>query len=72
MLRKTQKVACLRIKYYIFKQRLKYKCLMFNVNYKLVSEYRTSKICGNYRNYNEALGALCVYYCSKCRCMMIS
>jgi transposase len=70
VLRKTQKVACLRTKYYVFRQRLEYKCLMFNVNYKLVSEYRTSKTCSNCGNYNEVLGASCVYYCSKCRCMI--
>ena len=34
----NQKVACLRTRYYIFKQRLEYKCNINKTNFKLVNE----------------------------------
>ncbi len=70
VLRPSQKTACLRTKYYVFRQRLEYKCSMFNVNYKLVNERRTSKTCSNCGNYNEKLGAASMYYCKKCKCII--
>lgn len=70
VLRDSQKTACLRTKYYVFRQRLEYKCSVYNVNYKLVDEKRTSKTCSNCGNYNENLGAAKIYYCKKCNCMM--
>jgi len=67
VLSNVQKVACLRTKYYEFTQRLQFKCLMYNVNYKLVNESYTSKICSSCGSYNKDLGGAKVYYCKCCQ-----
>ena len=46
-------MACLRTRYYDFQLKLKYKCYINNVNFKLVNEYYTSKTCSICGNYNE-------------------
>ena len=45
ILSKITKTACLRTRYYEFRQRLNYKCTLNKVNYVLVNECYTSKIC---------------------------
>jgi len=61
-----QKTACLRTRYYVFQQRLEYKCIATKTNYKLVNEMYTSKTCSFCCNYNNKLKAETVYSCNKC------
>lgn len=67
VLNNSAKVACLRIRYYDFRQRLEYKCELTKTNYKLIDEYYTSKICSNCGNYNEKLKADKIYNCNNCK-----
>jgi len=60
------KVACLRTKYYEFRQRLEYKCKLNNVNYSLVDEHYTSKICSLCCWYNNKLTSEKIFNCEKC------
>jgi transposase len=62
----VQKVACLRTKYYVFSQRLAYKCKTNNVIFKLVNESYTSKTCSKCANYKHNLGGSKIYICDKC------
>lgn len=66
ILSNDSKVACLRSRYYEFRQRLEYKCMITQTNYRLIDESYTSKICSNCGNYNEKLGGSKKYNCSKC------
>ena len=66
ILTKYQKIACLRSRYYEFKERLKYKCLLNNVNFKLINESYTSKTCSNCGNYKNDLGKAKIYNCTHC------
>ena len=67
VLNNIQKVACLRTKYYEFTQRLELKCQLNNVNYELIDESYTSKVCSCCGNYNKDLGAAKVYDCKECK-----
>jgi putative transposase len=60
------KTACLRTRFYEFRQRLNYKCNLNKVNYVLVDECYTSKICSNCGNYNDKLKGEKIYNCKKC------
>jgi len=62
----VQKVACLRTRYYVFQQRLEYKCMSTKTNYKLVDEMYTSKTCSSCGNYNDNLKAETNYNCINC------
>jgi IS605 OrfB family transposase len=64
------KTACLRTRYYEFRQRLNYKCTLNKVNYVLVNECYTSKICSNCGCYNDKLKGDKVYNCKKCNLSM--
>jgi len=66
ILRPIQKTACLRTKYYQFRQRLEYKCLANKVNYALVNEKNTSQACSICGNIKTDLGASKIYKCIKC------
>ena len=66
ILSKETKTACLRTRFYQFRQRLNYKCTLNKVNYVLVNECYTSKICSNCGNYNAKLKGEKTYNCSKC------
>ena len=66
ILRPIQKTACLRTKYYQFRQRLEYKCLANKVNYALVNEKNTSQSCSICENIKTDLGASKIYKCIKC------
>lgn len=66
----TQKVACLRTKYYVFQQRLQFKCEQRGVAYLLVNEYMTSKTCSNCGAIKNDLGANKTYDCEKCNCTL--
>jgi putative transposase len=67
VLNKYQKVACLRTKYYEFTQRLQFKCLINNVNYNLINESYTSKVCSSCGSYKKDLGGAKIYYCKDCQ-----
>jgi IS605 OrfB family transposase len=60
------KVACLRTRYYDFRQRLKYKCDLTRTNFRLVNECYTSKICSLCGNYNDKLKGESRYKCIYC------
>jgi len=64
------KTACLRARYYEFRQRLSYKCSLNKVNYVLVDEKYTSKLCSMCGNYNEKLKGEKIYNCKKCNIVM--
>ena len=64
------KTACLRTRFYEFRQRLSYKCALNRVNYVLVDECYTSKICSNCGNYNDKLKGEKIYNCKKCNISM--
>jgi len=70
------KVACLRTRFYEFRQRLKYKgifskekipqCSLTNTKFKLVDEYYTSKTCSLCGSYKQDLGGNKIYNCINC------
>ena len=66
VLRPTQKVACLRTRYYQYRQRLEYKCLANKVNYKLINEKHTSQACSICGTIKKDLGGLKIYKCNSC------
>ena len=66
VLSSIQKTACLRTRYYVFQQRLAYKCIATKTNFKLVDEMYTSKICSSCGNYNEKLKGEKIYNCESC------
>jgi putative transposase len=53
-------------RYYVFQQRLKFKCEQNGVTFKMVDEYCTSKACSNCGNLKENLGGNHNYNCDKC------
>ena len=62
----TQKIACLRTKYYQYRQRLEYKCLSYKVNFKVVNESYTSQACSICGNLKKDVGSCATYTCLKC------
>lgn len=56
--------------FYRFKERLKYKCSVKNVNFEEVNEYCTSKTCSRCGYFKKDLGALKVYQCDSCENIM--
>ena len=65
-LSKITKVACLRTRFYDFYLRLKYKCELYKINFKLVDESYTSKCCSYCGNIKDNLGDSKIYICNKC------
>lgn len=63
----SMKVACLRSRYFEFRQRLEYKCNLNKVNYFLVNECYTSKICSLCGHYNDKLKGEKIYECPQCK-----
>jgi putative transposase len=61
------KIACLRTRFYEFKQRLVYKCNLTKTNFMIVDESYTSKICSNCGNYNDKLKGEKTYNCENCQ-----
>jgi len=54
------------LSFYKFTQKLKYKCLIRNVNVKIVDEHYTSKVCTNCGNLKSDLKGDCEYKCQLC------
>ena len=61
------KVACLRTRFYEFRQRLKYKCSITNTKFKLVDEFYTSKTCSLCGFYKKDLEGNKIYNCTNCK-----
>ena len=66
VLKKYQKIACLRTKYFLFKTRLEFKCKLNNIYFKYIDESYTSKTCSICSNYYKELEGSKIYYCQKC------
>ena len=66
VLKKYQKIACLRTKYFLFKTRLEFKCKLNNIYFKYIYESYTSKTCSICSNYYKELEGSKIYYCQKC------
>ncbi len=57
-----------RMRLYVFKERLKYKCSIKGTKYLEVNEAYTSKLCSQCGNhYDENLGSKKIYECLKCK-----
>ena len=61
------KVACLRTRFYEFRQRLKYKCSLTETKFKLVDEFYTSKTCSLCGSYKKNLEGNKIYNCINCK-----
>ena len=66
-LNKIYKRVGLRLNFYKFHQRLKYKCDINDRDYGKINEWLTSKTCSMCGNINEKLGSSEVYNCVNCK-----
>ena len=64
------KRVAMHLRFYEFRERLKYKCFVSNTGYKLIDERYTSKMCSNCGKINTELGASKVFSCNKCNIVM--
>lgn len=62
----TKRIAY-KLSFYKFRMRLQLRCEANNLNYKMINEYYTSKMCSNCSNYNENLGSNKIYNCDNCK-----
>jgi putative transposase len=67
ILKKMDKRIVQKLSFYQFLDKLKYKCLVKNVNLKIVEEHYTSKVCTNCGNYNKDLTGEKIYECKECK-----
>lgn len=67
-LSKITKRTALCLKFYQFKERLKYKCNVNKTDLGIIDEWYTSKMCSLCGNINEKLGSDKIYNCKKCKC----
>jgi transposase len=65
----TKRIA-LHLKFYVFRQRLKYKCDVNKVNYGKINEYYTSKMCSNCGLIKDDLGKSKIYECNLCKIVL--
>lgn len=63
----STKQLLLRTNLYLFRERLKYKCAIRGVNYQMINEYYTSKMCSSCGEINEKLSSKKVFECEKCK-----
>jgi putative transposase len=66
-LNKMTKRIALHLKFYKFRERLKYKCNISETKYGKIDEWMTSKMCSLCGNVNENLGGSEIYDCNKCK-----
>ncbi len=66
-LSKMNKRIALELRFYTFKERLKYKCNISNTRLGCINEYMTSKMCSMCGNIKEYLGDSKMYKCEKCK-----
>ena len=55
------------LSFYSFLQKLKYKCMIKNIDLKIVEEYYTSKVCSKCGNKKNNLKGEKIYKCLKCK-----
>ena len=60
------KIISSRMRFYVFHQRLQYKCFLKGVKYTKIDEYCTSKCCSSCGHFNKTLGLSRVFKCPKC------
>ena len=65
----TKRVA-MHLRFYEFRERLKYKCSVSNTGYKLIDERYTSKMCSNCGEINNELGSSKIFKCGGCKMKM--
>lgn len=65
----TKRIA-LSLRFFVFHQRLKYKCDVNNTKYGKINEWMTSKMCSMCGNVKEDLGGNELYKCTKCGIQM--
>lgn len=58
------------LSFYSFLEKLKYKCLIKNIDLKIVDEYYTSKMCSCCGNINKDLKGNKIYNCTVCNISM--
>jgi len=63
---KLNKRISIALSFYKFREKLKYKCTVKKVNYAVVHEWLTSKLCSCCGNKKEDLGSNKIYSCIKC------
>jgi len=66
----NMKELAYKLRFYEFRQRLKYKCTAKGINYKVVNEAYTSKVCSCCGNYKKDLKNDRIYKCDKCKLIM--
>ena len=66
VLKGTDKNIILRLNYYKFKERLKYKCNINKSNLIISDEYHTTQVCSNCTNQKTDVGGNKIYNCNKC------
>jgi IS605 OrfB family transposase len=54
------------LSHYRFREKLTIQCEKFNVSYKEINEYNTSKMCSTCKNIKEDLGKCKIYECLMC------
>lgn len=64
-LSKMMKRIAMKMSFYKFIQRLKYKCQRHKINFQLINEYLTSKLCSSCGHYND-VGSAKIYECETC------
>lgn len=70
VLNKMTKRIGYRLKFYQFRQRLEYKCLLNKINYQVIDEKFTSKMCSHCGNCKDNLGGSEIYNCDNCKNVM--
>lgn len=63
---KEMKKVALSLSFYKFKDKLKYKCNVNNINLGVTNEWFSSKMCSMCSNIDENLGSNKIYNCKKC------
>ena len=63
--RMTKRIS-MNLKFYVFKQRMRYKCYTKGVKFGEINEWMTSKMCSICGNIKEDLGSAEIYKCDKC------
>lgn len=66
-LNKKTKRTCYKLKLFVFRERLAYKCRINGNNYKCVNESYTSKICSSCGYEKNDLGTNKIYDCPQCK-----
>jgi len=66
-LQKKQKRICHKLKFFIFRERLRMKCEKNKCNYECVDESYTSRVCSNCGSDDDKLGSKKIYDCKVCK-----